>query len=191
MKDKWYQKIKISPEARALIGNSSNESDFSRRENIYENHRVVLCKEFRFYCFNEKLFAFIFLSSRDNKKNIKQICRGFWEDPRHLGFHFQHVTETPPLNEKIQENLSTFLSTVDLCDFGNPQFLYLGHLEIFLMDVHMSIESKKDLQNIELVCQTELQGSTTLRDLHILVCSHFCFVFNLGGDVGFPSNIHI
>ena len=44
-----------------------------------------------------------------------------------------------------------------------------GHLEIFLMDADRSIETKKNLQDIELICQVELQGSTILRDIHILV----------------------
>ena len=44
-----------------------------------------------------------------------------------------------------------------------------GHLEIFLMDADRCIETKKNLQDIELVCQVELQGSTILRDIHILV----------------------
>ena len=44
-----------------------------------------------------------------------------------------------------------------------------GHLEIFLMDADRSIETKKNLQDIELICQVEVQGSTILRDIHILV----------------------
>ena len=37
------------------------------------------------------------------------------------------------------------------------------------MDVDGSLESRKDLRDIEIVCETDLQGSRLLRDLHILV----------------------
>ena len=38
------------------------------------------------------------------------------------------------------------------------------------MDVDGSLESRKDLRDIEIVSETDLQGSRLLRDLHILVC---------------------
>ena len=38
------------------------------------------------------------------------------------------------------------------------------------MDVDCSLESRKDLRDIEIVCETDLHGSKLLRDLHILVC---------------------
>ena len=44
-----------------------------------------------------------------------------------------------------------------------------GHLETHLFDVDNSVETRKDLRDIELVCKTEMQGNTLLRDLHILV----------------------
>ena len=46
---------------------------------------------------------------------------------------------------------------------------FLSHLEIYLMDADSSSESRKNLRDIELVCEGELNGSSTLRDLHILV----------------------
>ena len=47
------------------------------------------------------------------------------------------------------------------------------------MDVDKSVEAKKNLRDIELVCETEMQGSTTLRDLHILVSNaSIIFIFN-------------
>ena len=58
--------------------------------------------------------------------------------------------------------------------------LNLGHLEVYLMDVDKSVESRKNLRDIETVCETELQGSTLLRDLHILVIDAFCFSLVVG-----------
>ena len=49
------------------------------------------------------------------------------------------------------------------------------HLVIFLKDVDSSAGSKKRLMDIETVCETDLQGSTTLRDIHILVCNSLKF----------------
>ena len=37
------------------------------------------------------------------------------------------------------------------------------------MDVDNSVETRKDLRDIELVCEVDMLGSKTLRDLHILV----------------------
>ena len=48
-----------------------------------------------------------------------------------------------------------------------------GHLEIYLMDVDSSVEMRTNLRNIELVCEADLEGSTLLRDLHILVGANF------------------
>ena len=38
-----------------------------------------------------------------------------------------------------------------------------------MFDVDNSVETRQDLRDIELVCETEMQGNTLLRDLHILV----------------------
>ena len=45
----------------------------------------------------------------------------------------------------------------------------LGHLELYMKDTDNSVEARRRLREIESKCEIELQGSTTLRDLHILV----------------------
>ena len=47
--------------------------------------------------------------------------------------------------------------------------LNLGHLELYVKDADKSVEARRQLRDIETKCEIELQGSTTLRDLHILV----------------------
>ena len=44
----WYKKTKVSPQARALLSKSSEESDFNKREEIFQSYRDELCIEFRF-----------------------------------------------------------------------------------------------------------------------------------------------
>jgi hypothetical protein len=47
--------------------------------------------------------------------------------------------------------------------------LNLEHLELYVKDADKSVEARRQLRDIETKCEIELQGSTTLRDLHILV----------------------
>ena len=42
---------------------------------------------------------------RSTKKNISQVSKGFFEDPRHLANHFQYLSESPALDNMIKENL--------------------------------------------------------------------------------------
>ena len=43
---------------------------------------------------------------RDAKLIIQQVPKGFWLDPHHLALHFEHLTESPPLDKNIKEHLS-------------------------------------------------------------------------------------
>ena len=38
-----------------------------------------------------------------------------------------------------------------------------------MLDVDSSMETRKSMRDIKLVCDVEMQGSTTLSDLHLLV----------------------
>ena len=38
-----------------------------------------------------------------------------------------------------------------------------------MTDMDKSVEFQKNLRDMELVCEMEMMGSTTLKDLHILV----------------------
>ena len=45
----------------------------------------------------------------------------------------------------------------------------LENLEVFLRDQCKSVEFQGELENIEERCQTENSGSTTLKEIHLLV----------------------
>ena len=45
----------------------------------------------------------------------------------------------------------------------------VGHLELYIKDVNKTIEMKKDMENIELVCATEFKGSKLLKYIHLIV----------------------
>ena len=87
------------------------------------------------------------------RKRIDLICRGFFEDQRHLSNHFEYITDCPALSENIQKNLGTFLAD----------------MELYLSNIDNSLQFNEQLKNISLVCEVEFNGSTTFRDLHILV----------------------
>ena len=38
------------------------------------------------------------------------------------------------------------------------------------------VEAKRDMENIELVCDTEFNGSILLKNIHLLVISKFRFI---------------
>ena len=92
-------------------------------------------------------------SRAPGRKRIDLICRGFFEDQRHLSYHFEYITDCPALNENIQKNLGTFLAD----------------MELYLSNIDNSLQFSEQLKNISLVCEVEFNGSTTFRDLHILV----------------------
>ena len=54
--------------------------------------------------------------------------------------------------------------------------LFPGHLELYLRDVDKTVEAKRDMENIELVCDTEFNGSILLKNIHLLVISEFRFI---------------
>ena len=45
----------------------------------------------------------------------------------------------------------------------------LGHLDVYIRDVDKSVDARRELREIELVCEMDMNGSRTLRDLHLLV----------------------
>ena len=49
------------------------------------------------------------------------------------------------------------------------------------MDVENTDQARTQMRDIELVCDQELDGSTLLRDLHILVCNLLIIFMNCLG----------
>ena len=106
---KWHVKVKVSPQARLLLSQCNSEADFERREDVFERSRSVLCVEFRFiHIANQQRFHSLNYRSSLGKK-IGEICRSFFEDPRHLVYHFSYVADVPPLNDEIEKNFITFM----------------------------------------------------------------------------------
>jgi len=89
---------------------------------------------------------------RESKANISRICKPFFLDPRHLASHFHYMTDTKPLDENIQEHFTKFI----------------GYVEVFMLDVDKSLETKQGLQNAEMVGAIDYSGSSTFKDIHLL-----------------------
>ena len=49
-------------------------------------------------------------------------------------------------------------------------YLIIGQLELYVMDADSSVDTRKGIRDMQMVCVTEMQGSSTLKDLHLLVC---------------------
>ena len=63
-------------------------------------------------------------------------------------------------------------------------------MELYLMNLDNSAQFRDDLKNVELVCEVEFNGSTTFRDIHILVdISHVNYISQLITYRGLPQNI--
>ena len=92
----------------AVFSASGDETDYSKREDLYNKHRKELVQEFK----------------HSNKK-IDKIYRGFFLDERHLASYFEYLTETPPLNQNIEDNLRTHLGNLSEIDevYENIHFI--------------------------------------------------------------------
>ena len=108
--------------------------------------------------------------------------------PGHVAGQFKHLTDRDPLDNNIEKNLRTFLGIQIPFDIVIAYFL-LGHLEKYLLAMDTSIDTRKSLRDMKLVCDVEMQGSTTLRDLHLLVCLHLSFwlINILSAEAGFRA----
>ena len=91
-------------------------------------------------------------------------------DENHLRIQFEYLTDGPSLNKDIEKNLRPFLSMLIYNQYSNYiRKLFAGHMEMFCKTVGDSSKFNKKLEDIEIVCEHEFQGSTLLRDLHIMV----------------------
>ena len=106
----------------------------------------------------------------NNGKDLDGICPGFFMDENHLRIQFEYLTDGPSLNKDIEKNLRPFLSMLIYNQYSNYiRKLFAGHMEMFCKTVGDSSKFNKKLEDIEIVCEHEFQGSTLLRDLHIMV----------------------
>ena len=96
--------------------------------------------------------------------------RGFWLNPKHVSGQFQYLTNCEPLDQKIEENLRNFLSKPFMTIYYSVANVFCeGHLEVYILDADSSMETRKALRDMELVCEVDMQGSQTLKDLHLIV----------------------
>ena len=73
-------------------------------QNLQQNSGINLCVN--------SIFGFqVFFSHSSSSKYLGNICRGFFLHDGHLGGQFQYMTNTPPLNQNIEENLRIQLGT--------------------------------------------------------------------------------
>lgn len=63
---------------------------------MYENHREELQSEFR--------------NAKKSMRDLNQVFRGFFRDPRHLGRHFEYLAGAAALDNNLALNLQGFLS---------------------------------------------------------------------------------
>ena len=63
--------------------------------------------------YSKKIFLILsgIIFFRSTQKNISQVSKGFFEDPRHLANHFQYLSESPALDIMIRENLDKNLGS--------------------------------------------------------------------------------
>ena len=91
-------------------------------------------------------------------------------DENNLRIQFEYLTDGLSLNKDIEKNLGPFLSMLTWNQYPNYIWkLFAGHMEMFCKTVGDSSKFNKKLEDIEIVCEHEFQGSTLLRDLHIMV----------------------
>lgn len=62
--DKWHSKKKITDQARQKLSRTSEESDFTQREAIFDKYRQELCSEIRYWLLRalyKTLYSFLYL----------------------------------------------------------------------------------------------------------------------------------
>ena len=117
---------------------------------------------------------------RDSELSVIDICKGFFMDPRHLMKQFAYITEHPPLNENVKQNLKTQIGLGIFLRVDFECYIFKsGNLELYLSSVLKTVQYKQQMDDIELTCHTEFNGLMVLKDIHIIVrrIDIFLFVF--------------
>ena len=132
--DKWMRAKKPSGEALGALSGTSLIADVGEREVVFEKYRDEIVHEIR------------------AMKNISSFCRGFWMSDRHLANQFTYLTGSPPLNKKVEANLETQFS----------------HMELFLVNQCKTLEFHDEMETIKKACHIEHAGAQTLKYIHLL-----------------------
>jgi len=144
--DKWYRANNAKPEVAKAISEVNGEPDFDTREEVYNKYREAIIAVFR-------------SSKKGIHQVIHQVCDGFFLDYRHMAHQFGYMTGAPPLTQNVKTYLRTFLDNI----------------EMFLRNQVKTVEFQEELVAVEGKCETEGEGSNTMKDIFLLraACQHF------------------
>ena len=88
---------------------------------------------------------------RDSKKQIKFVVRGFYDDPRHI------------------ENMFKYLTKISLSQTVEERFvMQMDHLEAYLREMIQTSEFYEFMENLEIRCYTEFEGSDLYKWINLL-----------------------
>ena len=97
--------------------------------------------------FREEIMCHI----RDSKKQIKFVVRGFYDDPRHI------------------ENMFKYLTKISLSQTVEERFvMQMDHLEAYLREMIQTSEFYEFMENLEIRCYTEFEGSDLYKWINLL-----------------------
>lgn len=103
------------------------------------------------------------------KKNVKHVCRGFFEHYIHLSHHFSWLTNVGSLIPVVEANLYKQLGTREFVCNSICKSLFSGFMLQFLLHVDKGTEIRETLGDIDTAVETEYEGARTFKDVHILV----------------------
>ena len=126
---------KLTPATVAAVNKTANESSFELREAVYEARRAELQYQFK----------------NALSKNISNMARGFFKDPRHLENQFKYITNSSGIEETIRKQ-------------WNKQ---IEHYEIYLS--YCSLEMKDEIEAAKTICEVDFGGCTVYKEIQIMV----------------------
>eukprot|EP00092_Neocalanus_flemingeri_P087963 GFUD01111089.1.p1 GENE.GFUD01111089.1~~GFUD01111089.1.p1 ORF type:complete len:578 (+),score=143.83 GFUD01111089.1:34-1767(+) len=94
---KWSRAKKAKPEAAVALSSTNAETEFEKREAVFEEHRDELTGEFK-----------------SCKRSIANTCKGFFLDWRHVAAHFSYLAESSSLTGKVEQNLKTQFDNLEI-----------------------------------------------------------------------------
>ena len=107
---------------------------------------------------------------RTSKKTIGNVCRGFFSDYRHLENMFKYLANTS-LTDVVEKNFKQQMGKL-LFEYENLSFFcfdLLDYLEAYLRESIQTAEFAQFLENAEIKCDVEFDGSSLFKWICILV----------------------
>ena len=102
---RWNKEVKVSSDAIAALNSTYAETNYEKREAVFEKHREVLTANYKYVnaCLNS-LYKYL---SRKSKKSIPTVLKPFFKDHRHLAMEWQYLTAAEPLYSNVEKNYVT------------------------------------------------------------------------------------